>query len=736
MISDLSTCLSSGQLSGATMSVPRIGGNAVAKMASYGGSRGSATTRTGGYYGTNPNQPISLIQAVGMAFTSEMIAKDGGVGWSYIRVRNNYCRPIGFKPNTGNPKLNKTILNYCNLVWQTMGVGRCSMWAALARTIHIEVPIRGDAGLIFHRDRHGKLRLLEFSADMVGEPFFFINPRNCSLAADAEGNIREVPGRNLVYYAGRYYDGPDCIAYKIYQRNAAGFWSNPEIYAADDVIYCVDPLNFRSIRGVTIFAQCLKYMQKSEDLLQSALSIAQRQARTFGRVFNNSGTPNGNAQYEQAGFTWDEAVQTFFEKIPGGPLEEYRFNGDSAEFTNPTAPGAPVIQGIDAADQKALTALGVTWGFVMSYEKLGGAPARLDVDRCDKEWTRIKEDISTPPIKRIVKATILEGVREGAIPPDPDIFNEVGEVRGDIMFTTSATADSYKDSQSNIKESRAGQTSDTIVAAQYNLKIDDIIQDKKEEAVKRAVALKEAKEEAIAAGVKEEDLPTRADISQSTDNPQQEAQAENLEQGKPTTITKTNKTGDNSAALSVAKMALALLAEHDVSGENRDDSGEWTSGGGASRDGEKAKPSNAPESMPKETKESKRRRDATISNSKPAKDSEFYHGTAFSNVESILKNGINPTDNTLGFHSSFMAAGKDLAFAYGSGSAAGHDDDKIAVIVANGKNAGLLSPSGADNIGYKPGVISPDKIDRIEIYRVGAGKDEKPIQVIHPNATK
>jgi DNA topoisomerase-1 len=541
-------------------------------MASYPASRGTNTTRTGNYYSTNPNQPVADIQRVGMNFTAEMMAKEGGVGWSYLRVRANYCRPIGFRPKTGNPALNDRIKNYCKKVWANMGVGGCSMWSAVARTVHIETPIRGDAGLIFHRDRMGRLRLLEWSADMLGEPLFFVNPKRCSLAVDLDGNIKEVPGRNLMYYAGRYFDGPDCVAYKIFQRNAAGFWSDPIIYSASDVIYCVDPLNFRSMRGVTIFAQALQYMQKSESMLQSAVDTGIRQSREFGQVYNNSGQPNGPVQYEEPGFTWENAAVTLFQKAPNGPFERYLFNGDKAEFQAPTHPGGNIIDGVDAADEKALTALGLTWGFVMSYEKLGGAPSRLDADRNGKEIIRIEDDISTPIIMRIVDATIKEGINEGAIDDDPDIYDEFWQVKGDVVYTTSATADGFKDSQANIKESRAGQTSDTVVASQYNLNIDDLIKDKEDEAVKRAVALKNAKDRARAEGVEELDLPTKADIAAASDNPQQAQAAEQLEQGKPAS-------GEDKT---IAKMALALLAaDHDVTGEPRDDSGKWTSGGGS-----------------------------------------------------------------------------------------------------------------------------------------------------------
>jgi hypothetical protein len=227
---------------------------------------------------------------------------------------------------------------------------------------------------------------------------------------------------------------------------------------------------------------------------------------------------------------------------------------------------------------------------------------------------------------------------------------------------------------------------------------------------------------------------TAQDVAQVSDNPQSAAQAENLLDGKPTTISDSSTKSDTVEQTSTAPKPAAM-ADWDESKHKRADDVKFGEGGGGGggdkhRDAEHASPSN--NEMPKENKKAQARRADIISKSKPAKEQEYYHGTAASNVESILKDGIQPTDNTMGFHAAF-AGGEGLAFSYGAGSAAAHNDDHVAmVILKGGKDSGLLNPPGADNIAYKPGAIHPSQIDRIEIFHKDAGKNDKPVKVIRP----
>ena len=271
-------------------------GHALAKFANYNAAYPTATSSVGTRMGTNPQDVFSSIQRVGMQWTGEDIAKNAPLCAGYLGVRQNYCSSLlKYIPNTGDPELDKDLQQYLHGddgtggVFSSMGVD-CSMQDAFMRTADLEMPVRGDAGLIWYDDGDG-LRLMEFSADQLGEIYYFSPPRSTSLRRNASGDIVEGPGNDCVYYAGRYFKGCDCIAYKIYERTNS-WYGSPRIYQAADVIYFRDPASFRGIRGVTFFATAIQHLEKGERLFQIGMDAALRQAKTAMMVYNNRGQPD------------------------------------------------------------------------------------------------------------------------------------------------------------------------------------------------------------------------------------------------------------------------------------------------------------------------------------------------------------------------------------------------------------------------------------------------------------
>jgi hypothetical protein len=539
-----------------------------ARFAGYRGAVPTATTTIGSRIGTNSNSTWGTLERTALLFTGEMVAKNSAIAKAYLKTRANYCRPQLYKPDTGDDTLNSLVSAYCHEKWKTMGFG-CSMFAAVGRTLHRECPVRGDAGLYWWRDESDDLRLIEFSADQLGEVYAFVPPRRCALVADESGNLRECPGNDCWYFAGRYFRGADPVAYKIYERTNS-WYANPKVYRAADVFYVSDPENFRGMRGITIFAELIQNMQRGEDMLAAGLAAAQRQARTFGRVFNERGQPD-EGTYGSVTDEWG-GRQTFFQHTPGAPLEEFYYNGDNAEFTSPDSPGPELIEGVNTADERVCIGLGMTYAFIVSGEKLGGAPSRLDANRSTKEIERITNDISLPVLDRISQMTILEGVRKGILPVKANI------TRGHWTFTNVPTADAFKDSMDDIKSVRAGQDSNTRVAARYGMTFREIMRDKEDETVIAYTALDNAKKRLAGLGIKEQ--PTIADILQVSDNPQQAAQAD--------VIDKTGKqpgTSTDSKTVSETKQA-AMAGDFDESKHPRgqpDNKGEFGPGSGGSK---------------------------------------------------------------------------------------------------------------------------------------------------------
>lgn len=501
-----------------------------ALLAGYVAARPNNTTRQGSRWGSNPNSTIASLQRVAMNWTAEDVFKNSALGAAYILQRVNYCSALmAYIPATGDTGLDAELKAYlsgddgCSGVFGSMGVD-CSMQDAVSRTADIECPIRGDAGMII-LDWGGEFRLVEFSADQLGEIYNFTMARQCGLSRKSTGELYETNGSDVTYLSGRYYRGPDCVAYKIYERTNA-WYANPRIYDAADVIYFRDPSSFRGVRGVTKFATAIQHMEKGEALWQTGMDIALRQARTFGRVFNEQGQSQ-ELSYE-AGQYPDGRV-TFFEKVPSGPIEEYYFNGDSAEFTNPTAPGQSVIDGVETSDERVALALALNYAFLISATKVGGAPSRLEINKAAKEFQRIQNRIIRPGLSRIGKVTILSAVRRGIFPPKANI------TRGRWVLPISPSVDAFYDAQENIKMARAGFEAPQDIIAETNRDADDVLEKSKQWAIKCAMKVEDANNELVRLGYKP--TITAADIAQVSDNPQQTAQAEALVEGKPTTIT-------------------------------------------------------------------------------------------------------------------------------------------------------------------------------------------------------
>lgn len=535
-----------------------------AKFAGYNAAVNTTTTRVGNRYGTNPNSTVASMQRVGMNWTAEDVAKNSCIGWAYILQRINYCSSlITYVPATGDAALDADIKQYlhgddgCGGVFSTMGVD-CSMQDAFSRTADIECPIRGDAGLIVWRDDSGGIRLVEFSADQLGEIYNFSIARYCGLAQRDNGEIHETAGNDCVYFAGRFFRGPDCVAYKIYERTNS-FYANPKIYAASDVIYVRDPSSFRGVRGVTKFATAIQHMEKGERLFQIGMDAALRQAKTAMIVTNEAGAPY-EGTYENDALS-DGQVK-YFERVPEGPLVEYFYNGDSANFTSSDSPGPELIQGVETSDERVALALGMPYAFLISPKNVSGAPSRLEVEKAAREFSRVQNKIHRPSLCRIKDVILLDAFQNKKFPYHPKLL------RGRWMMPISPTVDAGYSNDENITNLRAGLECPQDLVAETNRDWDSVLLAKKQAAKDVARAVEDANRELAAEGYKP--VVVSLDIAQLSDNPQQSSAAQNIDEGK-------SATGDNKTA---------KMSGYDESKHPRgqpDNAGEFGPGAGGSK---------------------------------------------------------------------------------------------------------------------------------------------------------
>lgn len=515
-------------LSGVKQGISRRLGSAIAKFASYDAASPTATTRVGGRMGSNNNSTIASLQRVGMNWTAEDVSKNSSIAKAYLDQRVNYCSSqLTYIPSTGDPAIDQLVRVYLHGedgyggVFGNMGVA-CSMRDAFSRTADIETPVRGDAGMIWYDDGD-QMRLMEFSADQLGEIYNFAPPRACGLGRNNQGEIIETCERDCVYFGGRYFRGCDCVAFKIYERTNS-FYACPRIYQASDVIYFNDPAEFRGVRGVTKFATAIRHMEKGETLFQTGMDAALRQAKTAMVIFNNRGQPD--EQDFDSSNNWDGTV-TYRERIPNGPIDEYYYNGDEVRFTSPDSPGPELIQGVETSDERVALALGVNYAFLISANKTGGAASRLEVNKAAKEMSRIQNNIHRPRLRVISYVAIMDGVRRGHLP----LYTNI--TKGRWMLPISPIVDAGYEADENIDYMRAGLEAPQDLIAETNRDACDVLAKKGEWAEMVAREAFKRNKNLAADGIPA--TITTEDLAQTSDNPQNQAAATNIVEGKPAT---------------------------------------------------------------------------------------------------------------------------------------------------------------------------------------------------------
>lgn len=485
---------------------------ALAKFAGYHAANRTPTTRQGTFIGTNPNSTYASIQRVAMYWTSEDIAKNSAIGAAYLKTRQNYCSSeLNYIPDTGDPMLDKELKAALEERWKTGGIN-CSFYDAFSRTADVELPVRGDSVLVYYRDVN-QLKVMEASADQIGELYEFTSP-----------SIRD----GLKYFAGIFYNprNNERIGFNIKDR-VNNWYGAPKYYPASDVIYFQDNM-FRGMRGITIFANALQHMDRADQLFTLGIEAAMRQSRDAFAVFNESGGPQLD-EYNYETVTDQDGKVRAVNQVPNGPQVSYYFNGDEIESVPRDSPGEELIKGVEKSDEMVALALGFTYAFLISGQYVGGAPSRFDTRRAGREITRIENRVHRPRLDYHSFIEIMDMVDRKQFPPRPGITN------GQWHFGDQPTADAYRETQDDIKSTRAGQDSNTRVLARNGTTHEQIMADKKKETVAAYKTLWEVNQELQAEGVPYE--ANIADIQQNSDNPQQSATAQAIDTGKDAQVT-------------------------------------------------------------------------------------------------------------------------------------------------------------------------------------------------------
>jgi len=536
----------------ATLERSKRSGLALASMASYDGAMPDKTRMMSNRIGTNPNSAYAQQQRVTLMWQAEDLVKNSD--WvSVCYSLKQYCQPIGYLAQTGDPALDSEVNQYMREVMKRGGINQSAL-SAFSCAAHVEMPVRGDS-ILERYDDETQLRFIVRCADQIGELYRFVNP--ASYGAEA---FVQPPAPSVRYIAGIFL-APNGMneAFKIYERGYNQTYLNPQIVPACNVIFFQDNL-FDGHRGVTKFAPAIQSIQKRNKIWQSGMDSMAIQSKIAAIASNASGSPDP-LDYETT--TNSDGTITYTEKMADGAVVKYQFSdGDSYQFMKSEAPGPALLQGLDYSDERTCLSLGFPKAFLISARDGGGAPTRFDMSRAGREIMRLRNDVYLPRLEKMAYLFLMDGIARKKLPARAGVLN------GHWHWPSLPTADAFRDDKSDVEAMRAGLTTRTaIIAKNGDGTFEDVLARGTQEAIAIEMATQDANRELVRRGYK----PTVSDlnIAQDTANPTQQPQGE---------------------APANATAALAF----DESKHPRAKDGEFGSGGGKASPNEPAAKTGAP----------------------------------------------------------------------------------------------------------------------------------------------
>ena len=592
-----------------------------AVMAGYEGARQNKSFNAPTRVGSNPNSSIAQLQRSRLSLQGEEIVKNTAFGRNLINRRRAYCSSgITYHADTGDSALNKLVTDYCVDQWKRMGVNQ-SMQQTFGICADAMLPQYGDCALRWIRSEIGnpksELRLLAITGDRIGEVYRYVAP---------------VTKDGKTYYCGLFFDGPNIVSYRIYERWYDTTYTRPENVDAADVIFFIDPID-TGVRGVSLFSAAVDDIRSSHEILKATKDTMQQQSKMAAIASNNSGSAM-DYSYDQQTNT-DGRIE-YQESYADGAVVKYQFNGDSYQVLRAEHPSQDFVAALRYLDQRGSLACGFPYEFLFSGSESGGAPFRGAFEIAGREIERLRNQVHRPRLDVIAYVTIMDGVERGLLPA------KAGITRGNWQFTTLPSADAFRDAKSDIDQIRAGITSpQRVIANNLGTTADAILSETREWAIMVSKTVEDANRELVKQGYKP--TVTAQDVAQVSDNPQSAAQAENLLDGKPTTISDSSTKSDTVEQTGAAPKPAAAMA-FDEGKHPRADDGKFGSGGGAKADA----PEPAKGDKPAQSGGGKGGEDdgidSKISNVRDGKGSmEFFHGTSMRDAD--LHIGKTFTDN-------------------------------------------------------------------------------------------
>jgi capsid protein len=379
------------------------------------------------------------------------------------------CTPNEWSPATGDREYDRTIAEYFHAWCKKADVtGRHSFRQLVGMALQMR-PVDGDCGFAIRKTADG-IRLQLVPADLIGNP-------------------------NEISMFEKYIDGivvddfGKPVAFRVFQRDRNGSYSNPEDVPARAFCHYFDPFRADQYRGVTEFHAVINTARMLKGILdaeQVGVRFASQQAAL---VFNERGSASPRQAFSAApSLTLDNGQQRKDEISEIGMIK-YLNTSDKVEVM-PSRPSSAFTGFVEHLMDEIAMGLGIPGGVLFGTQGYKGPNVRAEFAQADRVWDRHRGVLSDKVLDPIKNDVILIGIAEGEIPPPPAKEGETAvqalrrALRGEWRWPARMSIDVGRESTANLNENRQGIKSGQQIAAENGYDYEDTLEQLAIEAAK------------------------------------------------------------------------------------------------------------------------------------------------------------------------------------------------------------------------------------------------------------
>jgi hypothetical protein len=312
-------------------------------------------------------------------------------------------------------------------------------------------PVDGDCGFAIRKTADG-IRLQLVPADLIGNP-------------------------NEISTFDQYIDGividefGKPTAYRVFQRDRNGSYSNPEDVPARAFCHYFDPFRADQYRGVTEFHAVINTARMLKGILdaeQVGVRFASQQAAL---VFNERGSASPRQAFSAAPSITLENGQQRKDELSEMGMIKYFNTSDKVEVM-PSRPSSAFTGFVEHLMDEIAMGLGIPGGVLFGTQGYKGPNVRAEFAQADRVWDRHRGVLSDKVLDPIKNDVILIAIAEGEIPAPPAKAGETAvqalrrALRGEWRWPARMSIDVGRESAANLNENRQGIKSGQQIAAE------------------------------------------------------------------------------------------------------------------------------------------------------------------------------------------------------------------------------------------------------------------------------